>query len=96
MRIEEALHTILGLGEQRMAVSSVPDLVKGERVVVLHTLDEAQFASLLALLPESDLPNLWRPKTSAFYRVESIPVLGSGKLDIQGVKRMAESLAAGA
>ncbi len=92
LRIEETLHGILGLTEQALAVASVPSTRKGERLVVLHTLGDSQLEKLLAELGQSELPNLWRPRSSAFYRIDAIPVLGTGKMDIKAVKRMAEAL----
>jgi acyl-[acyl-carrier-protein]-phospholipid O-acyltransferase/long-chain-fatty-acid--[acyl-carrier-protein] ligase len=41
----------------------------------------------------SDLPNLWKPKAEGFFRVENFPLLGTGKLDLRGVKEMAARLA---
>ncbi|MBI5092579.1 MAG: AMP-binding protein [Candidatus Hydrogenedentes bacterium] len=90
--VEEALHRLLGLTEQSLAVAGVPDAQKGERLVVLHTLTGEQLDELLSKLDKSGLPNLWTPKPSAFYRVEKIPVLGTGKMDLQAVKTTARSL----
>ena len=47
---------------------------------------------LVDLLAASDLPNLWKPKADAFYRVESFPALGTGKLDLRKVKELAQEL----
>ncbi|MCX8065495.1 MAG: MFS transporter [Candidatus Hydrogenedentes bacterium] len=91
-RVEEILHDLLGLTELNMAVTGIPDEQKGERLVVLHTLEDGQVNKLLSLLNECELPNLWRPKPNAFYRVDSIPVLGTGKLDIRAVKKKALSI----
>jgi acyl-[acyl-carrier-protein]-phospholipid O-acyltransferase/long-chain-fatty-acid--[acyl-carrier-protein] ligase len=44
-------------------------------------------------LPDSGLPNLWIPKASQFYRVEEIPLLGSGKLDLRALREAAGCLA---
>ena len=90
--VEEALHELLGLTDQALAVASVPDAQKGERLVVLHTLSDDQLETLLSKLDKAGLPNLWLPKASAFYRVEKIPVLGTGKMDLQAVKTMARAL----
>lgn len=94
-RVEEVLHTLLRLTEQRLAVAGVPDESKGERLVVLHTLDDDPLEELLGQLEHSGLPNLWRPRQSAFYRIEEIPVLGSGKMDLQAIKKMARALDVG-
>ena len=37
----------------------------------------------------------WLPSSEAFYQVEKIPVLGTGKLDLAAIKKMALELAAG-
>ena len=91
-KVEDKLHELLDLSEQALAVASVADPRKGERLVVLHTLSDEQLQTLLAKLPSCGLPNLWLPRASSFHRVEAIPVLGTGKMDIKGIKRMAQDL----
>ncbi|MFP4500152.1 MAG: MFS transporter [Candidatus Hydrogenedentota bacterium] len=91
-KVEETLHELLELDEQHLAVSSVADERKGERLVVLHTLSDEQINTLLKKLPQSDLPNLWRPRADAFHRINEIPVLGTGKLDIRGLRTRANEL----
>jgi acyl-[acyl-carrier-protein]-phospholipid O-acyltransferase/long-chain-fatty-acid--[acyl-carrier-protein] ligase len=91
-KVEETLHTLLDLSEAALAVASVPDVQKGERLVVLHTLSDDQLEELLRKLDSSELPNLWRPRSNAFYRIDAIPVLGTGKMDIKAVKSMAQAL----
>jgi len=59
---------------------------------VLHTLQDEQLDELIGRLDQIDLPNLWRPKPHAFYRIDEIPVLGTGKMDIKRVKALAETL----
>ena len=94
-KIEEVLHDLLRLTEQALVVASVPDAAKGERLVVLHTLSDEQLEELLVKINESDLPNLWRPRATAFYRIDAIPVLGTGKLDLKQAKKMALALDVG-
>ncbi len=91
-KLEETLHGLLGLTEQSLAVAGVPDTAKGERLVVLHTLTEAQLEELLEKLDAAGLPNLWRPRANSFYRIEAIPVLGTGKMDIKSIKKLALAL----
>jgi hypothetical protein len=38
------------------------------------------------MLSESDLPKLWIPKQENFRYIESLPALGSGKLDLKRAK----------
>jgi acyl-[acyl-carrier-protein]-phospholipid O-acyltransferase / long-chain-fatty-acid--[acyl-carrier-protein] ligase len=73
-----------------------PDEKKGEKLVVLHTLKEDHLVATLEQLGSSDLPNLWKPRRDAFYRVETLPYLGTGKLDLRGVRATAEELSTGA
>lgn len=75
-----------------VAVTSVPCDRKGERLIVLHTADLGDLEETLQRLKQADIPNLWKPNASAFYQVESIPLLGSGKLDLKGIRSSAESL----
>jgi amidohydrolase family protein len=42
---------------------------------------------------ESDLPRLWLPKRENLYQVDALPQLGTGKLDLRGVKMRAQALA---
>lgn len=90
--VEEALHAYLGLTEQSLAVAGVKDAARGERLVVLHTLDDEQLNRLVTHLGDVKLPNLWRPRPSAFHRIEAIPCLGTGKMDIKAVRQLAEQL----
>ena len=65
------------------------DKKKGERLVVLHTLEKSAIPDVLAKLRDSGLPNLLIPRKDAFIKVEQIPVLGTGKLDLRVLKRLA-------
>ena len=94
-KVEDALLEILGATEPVLVVTGVPDEAKGERLIVLHTLEDDEFENLMTRLDETGLPNLWIPKQKAFYKVDAIPILGTGKLDIKGVKNMAHSLDVG-
>jgi acyl-[acyl-carrier-protein]-phospholipid O-acyltransferase / long-chain-fatty-acid--[acyl-carrier-protein] ligase len=93
--VEEVLHTLAGQDELALAVTGLPDVSKGERLVVLHTLDDEKLQDLLSKLDKTGMPNLWVPRSNAFYRVEAIPVLGTGKLDLRQVRELAKSLDVG-
>jgi len=67
----------------------VPDERKGERLVVLHTLDEPQLEECLERLGKSELPALWRPRADQFVRIEKLPYLGTGKLDLRKARELA-------
>jgi acyl-[acyl-carrier-protein]-phospholipid O-acyltransferase/long-chain-fatty-acid--[acyl-carrier-protein] ligase len=89
VRVEEVLHELAGATTQVFAVTGVPDERKGERLAVIHTLDDAALAEVLGKLPSCGLPNLWLPRADAFVRVAAIHVLGTGKTDLRGVREAA-------
>jgi acyl-[acyl-carrier-protein]-phospholipid O-acyltransferase/long-chain-fatty-acid--[acyl-carrier-protein] ligase len=89
IKVEEKLHELAGATEQTFVVAGVPDEKKGERLVVLHKLHEADLQSCLEKLSQTDLPNLWKPRTDQFFHVDGFPYLGTGKLDLRKVKEMA-------
>jgi len=94
-KVEEALHQAAGAESQVFAVTGLPDEKKGERLAVLYTIDEATLPTVLDKLAASGLPNLFIPAKHQFVKVEALPILGTGKLDLRGVKRIAmERLAA--
>ena len=95
IKIEDKLHELAGVTEQVFAVTSLPDEKKGERIVVITTLPEAKLAPVLEKLPQCDLPALWKPRANQFFHVEAIPMLGTGKIDLRGVKELAGKLAQG-
>jgi acyl-[acyl-carrier-protein]-phospholipid O-acyltransferase/long-chain-fatty-acid--[acyl-carrier-protein] ligase len=92
MKVEEKLHEAAEAMEQVFVVASVPDPKKGERLVVLHRLAENPLRACMERIARGDLPNLWKPKAEAFFRVETFPYLGTGKLDLRRVKEMAREL----
>ena len=94
LKIEERLQELAGVAEVAFVVLGVPDEKKGERLVVLHKLPEPGLPALLEKFSACDLPNLWKPKADAFYRVENFPMLGTGKLDLRDVKELAVQLSA--
>jgi len=92
VHLEEALHQALGCLEQRLVVTSVSDDQKGERFVVLHLDLGLQIEELLKRVRDAGLPPLWLPRREHFHLVDSLPVMGSGKLDLKLVKQTAEKL----
>jgi acyl-[acyl-carrier-protein]-phospholipid O-acyltransferase/long-chain-fatty-acid--[acyl-carrier-protein] ligase len=93
LKIEEKLQELAGAAETMFVVAGIPDEKKGERLVVLHRLAETDLQACLEKFAACDLPNLWKPKADAFYRVEQFPLLGTGKLDLRKVKETAVTLA---
>jgi acyl-[acyl-carrier-protein]-phospholipid O-acyltransferase/long-chain-fatty-acid--[acyl-carrier-protein] ligase len=92
LRVEEAIQQILG--DTACVVTAIPDEQKGERLVVLYTHAGYTPDALWVQLNKTDLPKLWVPKREHFFAVETIPVLGSGKVDLRAARVAAQTLAA--
>ncbi|HXN52868.1 MAG TPA: acyl-[ACP]--phospholipid O-acyltransferase [Candidatus Acidoferrum sp.] len=89
IKVEEKLQELAGASEQMFVVTAVPDERKGERLIVLHTLSHEQLEECLTGLAKSDLPALWRPRHDQFVRIEKLPYLGTGKLDLRKARELA-------
>ena len=91
IRVEEAIAQVLRLDEDdlKIVVTSVPDPKKGERLVVLYTELAQTPEQICRALAAGVLPPLWIPSPDSFRRVDAIPVLGTGKLDLKRVKDVA-------
>jgi len=94
IRIEEKLQELSESTEQVFAVTAVADEKKGERILVVHTLADDALGKTMERFARCDLPALWKPKANQFVRVNAIPSLGTGKVDLRGVKNLAATLAA--
>jgi len=70
----------------------VPDEKKGERLIVLTTVSEEDLATILEGFAKADLPGLWKPREDNFLRIEALPYLGTGKLDLKRLRELAMEL----
>jgi acyl-[acyl-carrier-protein]-phospholipid O-acyltransferase / long-chain-fatty-acid--[acyl-carrier-protein] ligase len=95
IKVEEKLHELAGATDQVFVVTSAPDEKRGERLLVVHTLPEEKLKECLAKLPQSGLPNLWLPKPDAFFKVDTLSYIGSGKLDLRKVRELALEMEGG-
>ena len=75
-----------------VAVTAVPHPKKGERLVVLYTVKNATAEMMQTALKDEGLPNLFIPSADSFFLVDSLPLLGTGKLDLRGIKNKALEL----
>jgi acyl-[acyl-carrier-protein]-phospholipid O-acyltransferase / long-chain-fatty-acid--[acyl-carrier-protein] ligase len=87
--IEDALQQAAGEEQQVFAVTGLPDDKKGERLAVLHTLEDRRIPEILEKVAAQGLSNLFIPARNQFVKVEALPMLGTGKVDLRGVKRVA-------
>ena len=96
IKVEDELSKLAGCAEEggpQLAVTSVADEKKGERLIVIHTKMTKTPDELRKGLTEAGLPNLFIPGTDCFFEVPSLPVLGTGKVDLKGLKDIAKELA---
>src|SRR5713226_8857549 len=80
--VEHKIIDLLGFSgkdERVIAIAGVQDEAKGEALILLAAAD-VDLAQLRDKLRDAGVPNLWIPKKVC--RVDSIPVLASGKLDL--------------
>ena len=87
--IEQKIIDLLALSgrdERPIAIVGIQDEAKGEALVLLSAV-EVDLPELRKKLQEAGVPNLWIPKNVR--RVEAIPVLASGKLDLKKCQEVA-------
>ena len=90
-RIEQAIAALRGSEEREVAVAGRSDAKRGERLVVFYTPDDFDPAEVVEKLRAGgELPNLWIPKPEDFRRIDRLPLLGSGKLDLRRLRELAE------
>ncbi|MGC6455429.1 MAG: AMP-binding protein [Coraliomargaritaceae bacterium] len=86
--IEQALNKALDLTESevpQLAVSARPDAAKGEALVVLSAV-ALEAETVREKLAAAGFGNLWIPRE--IVRVEAIPTLATGKLDLRAMKEL--------
>jgi acyl-[acyl-carrier-protein]-phospholipid O-acyltransferase/long-chain-fatty-acid--[acyl-carrier-protein] ligase len=88
MKIEEQIQAIVSQ-HCSAVVTSIPDDAKGERLVAFYTDAGLTAPELWERLCQTELPRLWLPKREDLHLVESIPTLGTGKVDLRGVRQLA-------
>ena len=74
-------------------MTGVPAERKGERLAVLHTVDEERISNVIDKLAASGLPNVFIPRKEQFSSEEQLPLLGTGKLDLRELNRIAAEAA---
>ena len=93
VRIEEMLNEIIESTDEdalMAAVTAVPDEKRGERLIIIHRpLQQTPNELREKLADEKGMPNIFIPSADSFYETEELPLLGTGKLDLKGIKDMA-------
>jgi acyl-[acyl-carrier-protein]-phospholipid O-acyltransferase/long-chain-fatty-acid--[acyl-carrier-protein] ligase len=86
--VESEIGKLLGENDQ-ISVTAIPNVKKGEKVVLLLE-GEKDLDLLKEEIKGLNMNPLFLP--SAYYKVEAIPKLGTGKADFKGAKRLAIDL----
>ena len=87
--IEQAYLKALGIHSQAVAVTGIPDANKGEELIVLYLSEAGTAERLHEIIIKSNLPNIYKPKRRNYIKIDSMPTLGSGKLDIMKLRKIA-------
>lgn len=70
-------------------MTSVPDPTRGERLVAFYTDAAMSPSQLWEALCRTALPKLWLPKREDLHVVDSIPTLGTDKVDLRALRELA-------
>jgi acyl-[acyl-carrier-protein]-phospholipid O-acyltransferase/long-chain-fatty-acid--[acyl-carrier-protein] ligase len=90
--IESAIARLLGAVDADtpvVAVTAVPDIRKGERIVVVHTTIPLTGREIGMGLRDAGVPPLYIPSPDSFVEIDALPVLPSGKVDLGAIRALA-------
>lgn len=87
--VESAIRVAADVTEQQVAVTGIPDVKRGEKLVVLIKDFAVTPREIVQRLNATDLPKLWIPGAEDFLVVDEIPILGTGKFDLRGIHDLA-------
>jgi acyl-[acyl-carrier-protein]-phospholipid O-acyltransferase/long-chain-fatty-acid--[acyl-carrier-protein] ligase len=93
--VEEALAALTGASEDgapRAVVTAVPNEATGERLVVIHTPLDQTPEELVKALAAGRLPRLFIPSPADFHEIETMPLIGIGKVDLEAINRLAREM----
>ena len=88
MKIEQQIHSLLD-EHHACVVTAVPDPAKGERLIAFYTDPSLAPHELWERLCLTELPRLWLPKREDLRIIDAIPTLGTGKVDLRAIRRLA-------
>ncbi|MCP4178410.1 MAG: MFS transporter [bacterium] len=90
--IENFINEAINSEYRCIAVTDTKDDKKGEKIIVLYTELGKSIDDISLYLKTKGLPNLWIPKFDNYYKVNEIPILGTGKLDLMKLKKLASNI----
>jgi acyl-[acyl-carrier-protein]-phospholipid O-acyltransferase/long-chain-fatty-acid--[acyl-carrier-protein] ligase len=72
------------------AVTALPHPTRGEQIIVLYRDNSLKPDAVIERMIIAGLPRIWIPRADGCIQFDSIPVLGTGKLDLAAVKQLAQ------
>jgi acyl-[acyl-carrier-protein]-phospholipid O-acyltransferase/long-chain-fatty-acid--[acyl-carrier-protein] ligase len=89
--VEAEILKVTGASEECVAVASIPDQAKGERLAVVYCNLTMEPSEVERRLKDSGISRLWVPSARDFIAVEALPVLANGKLDRRKIQEIARA-----
>ena len=86
--VEKEINEIIHATETCIGICGKEDNKKGEKIMVFYSREDLDPETVIVELRKKKLPNLWIPRKENFIKVEHIPMLGSGKLDVAGINEL--------
>lgn len=88
LAVEDAIMKATGIAQQTICVTSIPDSKRGERLAVLYSKLGMTPHEVVEKLRASDVSRLFIPSEHDFIEIDSLPMLGNGKLDLHKIKEL--------
>ena len=85
--VEEALNK--AVSESRCVVTAVADERRGDTLIAFVSDTTTEPGEIWSRLMNSELPKLWIPKREDIRMIDSLPLLGTGKVDLGAIKKLA-------
>ena len=91
--LENSISEILNIEEREVVVTGARDKAKGEKLIVFYTDPDLSPVDIINKLKKAGVTNISIPKKENFIKIDKIPILGTGKLDLGRIGKYAEMYA---
>lgn len=86
LAIEDEIMKVTGVTQQTICVTSAPDQTRGEKLVVVYSNLGLTPHEVIEKLRATTISRLFIPYEQDFIKVDALPMLGNGKLDLHAIK----------
>lgn len=87
--VEMHISEIMQSEDRSIAVTGAKDAKRGEKVIVFYSNPDLDPEFVIAELQKREMAPLWIPKKNDFIKLDKIPLLGTGKIDLQKINKLA-------